>query len=73
MFSVHYASKYAFAFESFAGILGGGFQHTRLWRLMVYSRDTTSAMAERLLPVLTLDISAVRLDELTRSELRETD
>jgi hypothetical protein len=44
-----------------------------LWRLMVYSRDTTSAMAERLLPVLTLDISAVRLDELTRSELRETD
>ena len=42
-----------------AGRLGkGGIQHTRLCRLMVYSRDTTSAIAERLLPVLTLDISA---------------
>lgn len=39
---------------------GGVFQmqHTLLCRLMVYSRDTTSAMAERVfLPVLTLDIS----------------
>ena len=34
------------------------FQRTLLCRLMVYSRDTTSAMAERVfLPVWTLDIS----------------
>lgn len=43
------------------GIISRGIfqlQHTRLWRLMVYSRDTTSEIAERVfLPVFAEDIS----------------
>ena len=58
LFSVHYMPPELNRIRLVAGRLGKGcVQHTRLCRLMVYSRDTTSAIAERLLPVLTLDIS----------------
>lgn len=73
LFSVHYASEKHRIFKSPQVDWGGGVQHTRLCRLMVYSRDTTSAIAERLLPVLTLDISARDIRREIESGARETD